>query len=217
MTLTPSGYSCPTTASPVYWDENCATYGRLANYDYNCQSCTGSLFLTLPADGTKNKCLTKINDCLSYNLNGNCAVCFNTGQIVTSTTPYSCPTTTVPLDTGLDASIPNSVIVNNPSCKIFSWDAGTTSYVCYTACVNPPVISVAVGEYRCPATSNPAYLDSFCDIYQDLGNLDYNCTSCLNSKIPIKPFGATYSKCFVFIPDCLSYDSSGNCLTCKSG
>ena len=67
----------------------------------------------MPADGTKNKCFTKINDCTSYNKNGDCAACYDGGTIVTTTSPYSCPTTKVYLDTGLTASIPKSVVADN--------------------------------------------------------------------------------------------------------
>lgn len=78
MTLNPLGYGCPRTASPTYWDDNCATYEKLANYDYNCLTCTGtSLKIIVPSDVAKNKCLTPIADCSSYLSSGDCEACLS--------------------------------------------------------------------------------------------------------------------------------------------
>lgn len=41
LTLTPSGYACPTEINPSYWDSNCATYSKITVGDYNCITCTG--------------------------------------------------------------------------------------------------------------------------------------------------------------------------------
>lgn len=55
---------------------------------------------------------------------------------------------------------------------------------------------------RCATSTSAPYLDLLCDKYDDLGNSNYNCSLCLNSKIAVQPFSATYSKCLDFIPDC---------------
>lgn len=141
MTLiTPNEYACPDHASPLYWDNSCATYSKvpLSNYDYQCESCTGSKIVMVPAGGTKNKCFTKIDDCTSYYQSGDCSACINGGTVVTSTSPDSCPTTTVYLDTGLTASIPNSVVADNSNCWIFTFDTANQVYDCYTQCSNGP-------------------------------------------------------------------------------
>lgn len=119
MTLnTLNDYACPNTASPLYWDNRCATYSKvpLSTYDYECETCKAPRIPMMPVDGTKTKCFTKINDCTSYYLSGDCATCVNGGVVVTSTDLDSCPTTTVYLDTGLTASIQNSIVANNLNC-----------------------------------------------------------------------------------------------------
>ena len=105
MTLTPTGYACPTMSQPGYWDDNCATYTKITNGDYNCASCKGSLILEVPIDSLdgKNKCFTKINDCTIYKLNGKCDTCLNGIKAVEGSVP--CPITIIPLDTGMNATV----------------------------------------------------------------------------------------------------------------
>ena len=102
MTLTPTGYACPTMSQPGYWDDNCATYTKITNGDYNCASCKGSLILQVPSDSVdgKNKCLKTIGDCSSYDSSGNCVTCGGEQSVILSTTPHSCLSTLKHMDTG---------------------------------------------------------------------------------------------------------------------
>lgn len=124
MLLTTGKYACPIAASPLYADTNCVTYSDLTGYDYDCFSCTSPYIKLIPDGLTKNKCLTKILDCGTYNPNNDCKVCDSGEAPITANTPDSCPLQTMNLKTGIDADIPRSVIFANPTCHIFEVNSG---------------------------------------------------------------------------------------------
>lgn len=64
MTLTSDGFGCPTENDPEYWDDNCATYTKIAAGNYNCEACAGSLIAVKPSNWPKNKCVTLLDDCI---------------------------------------------------------------------------------------------------------------------------------------------------------
>lgn len=92
------------------------------------------MIAVLPSDWTKNKCVTKINDCIQYDSQGNCVSCQSGQSPITSTTPDTCPSTLKPMDTGLSEEIPNSVLQDTTSCHIFTKNVLTEVYSCASNC-----------------------------------------------------------------------------------
>lgn len=44
-------------------------------------------------------------------------------------------------------------------------------------------------DYACPTMDDPLYADPNCLKYKDLTNYDYNCFSCVDPYLRVRPFG----------------------------